>query len=328
VELELSTRKSFTILALGSLRRRVAFSLAAVRLILVPVIFLAVFYLFRMGLIVDRIVNLDAPVARLAEQSSVAMLEARRTERNYFLLHDAAYLNSNAQALTHLRELLVKIRDLDSGDRVAAQEALEAVDVYERQFGAAAALTKASDGRPVQYIQSVVRAYETNLNEVLRRGRRETRVQLVTELRGWADSFDADLARTVEARDPNLRQVTLDLQASSEKVLHISSNLETLSWSHIQQDHGEAQTITHRAKWILSVVSGLTLLLSIWISFFLPQRVIKPLIDLKDAVDHAAAGNYEIEFDLRGEGEVVDLANSVRNLILHLQERSLGHVQS
>jgi hypothetical protein len=68
-------RKSFMILAPGSsLRRRVAYSLAVVRLVLVPVIFLAVYYLFKMGLIVDRIVNVDAPVTNLAEQISVQIL--------------------------------------------------------------------------------------------------------------------------------------------------------------------------------------------------------------------------------------------------------------
>jgi len=41
---------------------------------------------------------------------------------------------------------------------------------------------------------------------------------------------------------------------------------------------------------------------------------------LKEAVDHAAAGNYEIEFDIQGEGEVVELANSIRLLIAHLRE--------
>jgi hypothetical protein len=39
----------------------VALSLAIARLILVPVIFLAVYYLFEMRWIVDRIVNVDAP---------------------------------------------------------------------------------------------------------------------------------------------------------------------------------------------------------------------------------------------------------------------------
>ena len=55
--MELGLRKSFKIVAPGrSLRRRVAYSLAIVRLILVPVIFLAVYYLFGMRSIVDRIV--------------------------------------------------------------------------------------------------------------------------------------------------------------------------------------------------------------------------------------------------------------------------------
>ena len=77
-------RKSFKILAPGdSLRRRTAFSLALVRLILAPVIFLAVYYLFRMGWFVDRIVNVDAPASALGQQASIEMLEARRAERGY-----------------------------------------------------------------------------------------------------------------------------------------------------------------------------------------------------------------------------------------------------
>ena len=60
--------------------------------------------------------------------------------------------------------------------------------------------------------------------------------------------------------------------------------------------------------------------MSVWISFTLPKQVVKPLISLKEAVDHAAAGNYEIEFDIQGEGEVVQLADSIRLLIAHLRE--------
>src|SRR2546425_11614149 len=94
-------RKSFKIFAAGSsLRKRVAYSLAIVRLILVPVIFLAVYYLFVMGRIVDRIVNVDAPAAKLAEQASIEMLEARRAARNYALLRGPEYLQTNQKSLT------------------------------------------------------------------------------------------------------------------------------------------------------------------------------------------------------------------------------------
>ena len=68
------------------MRRMVAYSFVIVRLILVPVIFLSIYYIFRMGFIVDRIVSVYAPAATLAQQASIQMLETRRDERNYLLL--------------------------------------------------------------------------------------------------------------------------------------------------------------------------------------------------------------------------------------------------
>jgi hypothetical protein len=41
--------------------------------------------------------------------------------------------------------------------------------------------------------------------------------------------------------------------------------------------------------------------------------------ELREAVDHAASGNYLIDFELRGKGEVVELAKSVRNLLAQVR---------
>jgi nitrogen fixation/metabolism regulation signal transduction histidine kinase len=142
---------------------------------------------------------------------------------------------------------------------------------------------------------------------------------LVDDLRTQVNSFDSQIVSTVEAGDPTLRRVTADLQASSQQVLRLAAELETRGWARVQHDHREARNLLYRAEWVLSSVSALTLLLSIWISVILPRQVVKPLLDLKEAVDHAASGNYEIDFELRGQGEVVELAKSVRNLIAHLR---------
>jgi nitrogen fixation/metabolism regulation signal transduction histidine kinase len=69
------------------------------------------------------------------------------------------------------------------------------------------------------------------------------------------------------------------------------------------------------------------LLVSIWISFTLPRQVVKPLTILKEAVDHAAAGNYEMEFEVKGDGEVVELASSVRNLLAHVRKKQGSSVK-
>jgi CHASE3 domain sensor protein len=270
-----------------------------------------------MGVIVDRIVNVDAPVAMVAEQVSVQMLDARRAERSYFLLRDPEYLRANQASLTQIKESLAKVRNLVSVEKDLTQEALENVRLYEQQFAAAVSVEGKPGGTAVERIQEVVRAYENDLNDLLRQARRKTRAQLIDDLRSQIGSFEAQITSTMEAGDPTLRQVTPALQASSQAVLQVGSELETRGWARVQHDHEEARHLLNRAEWVLSLVSGLTLLLSVWISFVLPRQVVKPLLELREAVDHAASGNYLIDFELQGKGEVVELAKSVRNLILH-----------
>ena len=318
--MELGLRKSFKILAPGSsLRRRIAYSLAVVRLILVPVIFLAVYYLFKMGLIVDRIVNVDAPVTTLAEQISVEMLDARRAERGYFLLRDPQYLKANQEALAQVKEIARTIEHLAPSEQPATVAVLENAKVYEQQFGNAVSLAKEPGGTAVERAQQVVRAYEKELDDLLQQARHKTRAQLIDNLRSQVGSFDSQITSTMEAGDPVLRQVAPALQTSGQQVLQVASQLQSRSWRHVMHDREEAQHLLYRAEWVLSIVSGLTLLLSVWISFVLPRQVVKPLQELREAVDHAASGNYLVDFELRGQGEVVELAKSVRRLIAHIQ---------
>jgi CHASE3 domain sensor protein len=317
---KLNLRKSFEIFPPGrTLRRRVAFSLAVVRLVLVPVIFLSVYYLFTMGWIVDRIVNVDAPIVNLAGRVSDQMRDARRAERSYFLLRDSQYLQANREALAQLKATLDTIHDLAPSEKSSTQQALENVSLYEQQFATAVSMAEKPGGTAVGRMQEVVRAYEKDLNDLLKQAGRRSRARLIDDLRSRVASFDVQIASTVEAGDPALQRVAPVLQASSQQVLQLASDLQSRSWARVEHDHEEARQLLHRAEWVLSMVSGLTLLLSIWISFVLPRQVVKPLVDLKEAVDDAASGNYGIPLELRGEGEVVELAKSVCNLIARLR---------
>jgi CHASE3 domain sensor protein len=325
--MQLGMRRLFKILTpAGSLRRRVALSLAIVRIILAPVVFLSVYYLFKMDSILDRILNVDAPTGTLAQRASIETLEARRAERSYFLLPDPAYVEAHRESLINVKRILNEISDLDSNEQRTIQKALQDVDLYQQQFAAAVATIKAPGGSPIQRIQAVVRGYGRDLNDILKRARRDRHTQLIEDLRRRVGSFDDEIARTLEAGDPTLRKVTSDLQASSHDVLRILSDLEMRSRSRVERGHNEARRLVHSVEWVLGIVSVVTLLLSIWISFVLPRRVVSPLVDLREAVDHAVSGNYEVEFELRGDGEVVDLARSVRNLIAHTRRATLNRI--
>lgn len=314
-------RKSFQILAPGSsLRRRVAYSLAIARLILVPVIFLAVYYLFEMAFIVDKIVNVDAPAATYAQQASIEMLEARRAERNYLLLRDSSYLDVNHNAVGKVKETFSRIRDLGPDNQPATDEAQNELNLYQERFASAVAAMQQPGQAPTDRIQAVVHAYEQDLNNLLKTARYKRRARLIDDLRKQVGSFDTQISNTVQEGNPALREVTGDLQTSSQKILQLAAQIETQSWSRVENDRSEARLLLSHAEWALGVVSSLTLVFSIWVSFLLPRQVVKPLVALREAVDHAAAGNYEIEFDIRGGGEVVELAKSVQNMLSALHQ--------
>jgi CHASE3 domain sensor protein len=308
-------RKSFKIFAPGSsLRKRVAYSLAIVRLILVPVIFLSVYYLFAMGRIVDRIVNVDAPAAKLAEQASIEILEARRAVRNYVLLQDPEYLRANQESLMKVRQILARIRDLEPDEETIVQKDLDAVNRYEQRFASAVSTMGQRKQEPVDRIREALTAYEKDLDALVKAARYERRAHLIQELRTQVGSFDTRITEAIQVTNPALSQVTPDLRASSQETLQLTSDLEQQNWRRVQVDHREARQLLRRAEWALSIVSAATLLFSVWVSLILPGQVAKPLVSLKEAVDHAATGNFEIDFELHGGGEVVELAKSVQKL--------------
>jgi len=315
-------RKPFRVFARSaSLRRRVAYSLAIVRLILVPVIFLAVYYLFAMSWIVDRIVSVDAPVASLAGEASTEMLEARRAERNYFVLHDQDDLDNNQQALAALDQIIASCRTLQPAEAPTTTKMLRDVHAYRTQFNESVSHVDEAPEEQAERVQAVVNTYQRQLSELLERARRHRREHVTEEIRSQLDSFDAEITNGLESGNPALQKATSQLRDSSEDLLRLARDLESRSWDRVQRDHEDARLLVRRAEWVLGSVSLLTLLLSVAASLILPRQVVKPLLDLKGAVDHAAAGNYEIEFDVEGDGEVVGVANSVRNLIAHVREK-------
>jgi methyl-accepting chemotaxis protein len=273
-----------------------------------------------MGWIVDRIVNVDAPAATLAQQASILMQEARRAERNYFLLRDTAYVTTNHVLLVEVTDTLAKIRNLEPEENATTQEVFAATQLYQQQFALAVEAMGQPGDAPQERIRSVVSNYESELNELVRQSGHEGRTKLIEQLRTQVNSFDAEITKTVETGDPTLRRYASDIEGSSQRVFGLAGELKERIWQRVQDDHRKAQEILRRAEWVLSIVSILVILLSIWITFTLPREIVKPLINLKDAVDDAASGNYQVEFQLQGKGEVVDLAKSVCNLISHISE--------
>src|ERR1700692_316375 len=243
----LRIRKTFAIFTPGtSLRLRVLYSFAVVRLVLAPVILLAIYYLFQMGWIVDRIVSVDAPSATLAQQASIQMLEARRAERNFFLLYDPAEVKENRDSLAAVSGILSQIRSLHPDEETTVQNALNSVNLYQQRFEEAVAYFSQPGGAQRGRLETVVRNYEADLNNLVRQDNRTSRAQLVEQLREQVNSFDMQIMSTIQASAPKLRQVAGDLDATSHELFNLTSMLEGENWQRVQGDHQRAQQLLHR----------------------------------------------------------------------------------
>src|SRR5208283_1033125 len=234
-------RKSFIVLLQGfSLRRRVALSLALVRLILVPVIFLAVYYLFAMASIVDRIVNVDAPVATGAERASIEMLDARRAEANYFLLHDPDDIARNRESLRQLESTVQACRTLQPEEKPTFDDLEAQITFYRSSFNHAVERLGESNLPPIESLREVVRTYQKDLDDVLTNSPSQSRTRLIEMLRARIESFDAEVAARVEEHDPDIRQTSRDLATASQRIINLSNELESRSWRRVERDHARA----------------------------------------------------------------------------------------
>src|SRR5260370_658600 len=227
------------------------------------------------------------------------------------LVYDPASLQAARESLDKIEQILIAIRELNPADQELTQQALNALHQYRQRFETAVTAVGQPGQAPRERIDAVVLAYEKDLDNLLKSAQRKTRAQLMEDLRAGVDSFDAQISKTAQEENPALRLITAGLQSSGQGVLDMASPLEARNWKRIESDHRKAQRLISRSEWSLTIVSVITFLVSVWISFVLPRQVVQPLLSLKEAVDHAAAGNYVIDFDIQVEGAVVQLANTI-----------------
>jgi methyl-accepting chemotaxis protein len=248
------------------------------------------------------------------------MLDAQRTERNYFLLHDPADLRATQQTVENLQKMVRTFHGMQPQEAIAITKMQADLAAYQQGMRNAARRIGEAGQPRINRLRGAVLSYEEGLNKILRGAHRHSRASLVRELHDRTSKFDSEIA-AAGTEDPVLQSLSSGLEEAASSFLRQSTALEHRSWNRVEADHDDARALMTRAEWVLGSVSLLVLLISIWVSYILPREVVQPLHDLKAAVDHAAAGDYEIEFDVQGKGEVVQLANSVRDLIAHVREK-------
>jgi len=155
---------------------------------------------------VDRIVNVDAAGAKLAEQASIEILEARRAARNYLCPRPG--ISSDEPEITHQCEASPgSYLGTEPGDETIVQQGPRTQAYISSNFAGRFRRWTEVKARPAQRIREAVLAYEKDLDDLVRKAKHESRGQLIQELALESDRLISRVTEAIQVGSPASRQV-------------------------------------------------------------------------------------------------------------------------
>jgi nitrogen fixation/metabolism regulation signal transduction histidine kinase len=294
------------------------------RLIFLPVIFLAVYYIAGMVTTTNQIATVDARVALLAEQVGAEITELRRAEINYLLLKDPAIfkrLKERSQVIVaHIDDGL----DLGSGERSRFARMKVAVKAYAAIIEQISQSNESVQDTAIlnQFARSV-HNYQKRIDALLaaaKQARSQEEIsRSVDEISKGAMSFDHFIVQSVVASESNRARQLEELQFKGEEIDALAREIRENSWRKVEEERGYAEHLGNRATLLITITLAVTLLLSFAFTWYLPRKVLYPIREVTQALRKASNGNYDVFLRLSAKDELGELVSEFHNLVDHVK---------
>lgn len=307
-----------------SLKGRIGLGITISRLIFLPVIFVAVYYIAGMVKTTNQIATVDARVALLAEQVGAEITELRRAEINYLLLKDPAVfkkLKERSQVIVaHIEDGL----DLGSGEKSRFTRMKAAVKAYAATIEQISQSNESVQDTAIlnQFAKSV-HNYQKRIDALLaaaKKARSQEEIsRSVDEISNEAMSFDHFIVQSVVASESNRARQLEELQSKGEEIDALAREIRENSWRKVEEERGYAEHLGNRATLLITITLAVTLVLSFAFTWYLPRKVLSPIREVTQALRKASNGNYDVFLRLSAKDELGELVNEFHNLVDHLK---------
>lgn len=302
-----------------SIRAKISVSLLVVLILILPVVGMTLHYFAQMRKKVDTIARTDAKLIDLANRIDESMLLAKRAESNFILLRDSLYVERNQEATQRILELCTEGGKVAINEQNTFQDIAEQTSSYQRSF---ATLVRRYHGKGIQeQIRALRRGFATKFTETITRyhamlaAAKKERVKarrdsLVNEANQYLRSFSIDdlTVGLQTKRDPEMTLLSQSLSETSEKVRSLANELEQRSWHQLEQHRQQSELVVARAQRNIAVVLILTILVSAYLLFILPSRIVKPISAVTNIIKRAERGDYDVTAKSASKDEVGQLA--------------------
>ena len=322
-----------------SIKTKISISIISAFILIVPMVSLSTHYLSQMWKRIDEIAQKDAWLVDISQEIEVTMLLAKKAESNLSVNvipeNDSLYIKRNQQAtqkiIDFVNEALLKI---DQKDTLLLQIKAATV-VYDQNFEAFLTLREppltAGDHNKI-----LSEAFITKKNELLRnytniidRALEEEEKSRVDSLINAANklfrefSIDELLISTQSNKNPEIIDVKQKMYENAELVQTLANRLGEQGRNGLQRHRFEVDVFTARAKRNILTIIIITFMISIYLLFVFPARIVKPISTITKIIRRAETGDYDISIPFVTQDEIGELAIFFNRMIKQVKEYDL-----
>jgi HAMP domain-containing protein/CHASE3 domain sensor protein len=311
-----------------SLKGRIGLGITISRLIFLPVIFLAVYYIAGMVNTTNQIARVDAKSALLAEQISAEINEMRSTEKNYLLLKDPGELKKIKERAQVILAHIDDGEDTGSGENAHFAQLKDLVKSYFSTIEKISQTNESvQDATALSQFSKLVRNHQNRIDAffaVANQARsREEISRTVDEISKEAMSFDNFILQSVMVPQPSTTRQ--ELQSKGEEIEALVRQIRANSWGRVSEERNYAEHLGSRATLLITITLAVTLLLSFAFTWYLPRKVLRPIREVAQALRKASSGNYDVFLQLKPKDELGELVGEFHNLVEHIKGLDNNH---
>lgn len=319
-----------------SIKTKIAISIISAFILIVPMVSLSTHYLTQMWRKIDDIAQKDAWLVDISQEIEVTMLLAKRAESNLSVNmipeNDSLYIKRNQQAtrkiIDYVNEALTKFDPKDTLLLQIKRTTLNYAENFKSLLSlreppqAAANHNKLLSDAFINKKNQLLRSYTNLINRAMEEQQKSRVDSLINEANKLFREFSIDelLISSQSNKNPEIIDVKQRMFEQAEQVQRLANRLGEQGRNGLQTHRYEVEIFTARAKRNILTIIIITFMISFYLLFVFPGRIVKPISAITKIIRRAETADYDISIPFATNDEIGELAVFFNRMMKQVKE--------
>jgi nitrogen fixation/metabolism regulation signal transduction histidine kinase len=322
-----------------TIKAKISLSIIFALILIAPMVSLSLHYLNQMWKRLEEITLQDTRLVDIAQEIEVQILLAKKVESNlslnFVLENDSIYIQQNNQATNNVFKLVNEGLTTSLQNDSLLKEIQSITKEYQQHFKEFIRNRSlpVSMERQRQLLNT---AFTNKKNELfykyinlLNRAQKEQNNDKADSLTNLANKLLNDFSiedlifSTHLSENPQLGAIKQKLTTAVENIQRLAQLLNANGQKILMTHRLETEKFSARAKRNIVTVILLTFMISIYLVFIFPSRIVKPITTIINMVRQAESGNYDVSIPSASRDEVGELATFLNRMMRQVKEHDV-----